>query len=68
MRISGLPVRAALKQHLVAYVPQTEEVDWNFPVLVEDVVMMGRYGAMNFLRIPRATTRRRSRKACAASG
>jgi manganese/iron transport system ATP-binding protein len=33
-------------------VPQSEEVDWNFPVLVEEVVMMGRYGHMNFLRIP----------------
>jgi manganese/iron transport system ATP-binding protein len=37
----------------VAYVPQAEEVDWSFPVLVEDVVMMGRYGHMNWLRIPR---------------
>jgi manganese/iron transport system ATP-binding protein len=36
----------------VAYVPQAEEVDWNFPVLVEDVVMMGRYGHMNWLRMP----------------
>jgi manganese/iron transport system ATP-binding protein len=43
-----------LKKHLVAYVPQAEEVDWQFPVSVWDVVMMGRYGAMNFLRIPRA--------------
>lgn len=41
----------ALKRNLVAYVPQAEEVDWSFPVLVEDVVMMGRYGHMNFLRI-----------------
>ncbi|MBN8456391.1 MAG: ATP-binding cassette domain-containing protein [Verrucomicrobia bacterium] len=54
VRISGLPVRAVLKQHLVAYVPQAEEVDWQFPVSVWDVAMMGRYGAMNFLRIPRA--------------
>ena len=46
------PVADALKQNLVAYVPQSEDVDWNFPVLVEDVVMMGRYGHMNFLRIP----------------
>jgi manganese/iron transport system ATP-binding protein len=30
-------------------------VDWQFPVSVRDVVMMGRYGAMNFLRIPRAS-------------
>ena len=54
VRINGQPVAAALKQHLVAYVPQAEDVDWQFPVSVWDVVMMGRYGAMNFLRIPRA--------------
>jgi manganese/iron transport system ATP-binding protein len=54
VRINGLSVRAVLKQHLVAYVPQAEEVDWQFPVSVWDVAMMGRYGAMNFLRIPRA--------------
>jgi manganese/iron transport system ATP-binding protein len=52
VEILGLPAREALKKNLVAYVPQSEEVDWNFPVLVEDVVMMGRYGHMNFLRIP----------------
>ncbi|MDB6070695.1 MAG: putative transporter ATP-binding protein [Verrucomicrobiales bacterium] len=49
--INNQPVHAALKQHLVAYVPQAEEVDWQFPVSVQDVVMMGRYGSMNFLRI-----------------
>ena len=52
IRVLGMTVRQALKQNLVAYVPQAEEVDWNFPVLVEDVVMMGRYGHMNVLRIP----------------
>lgn len=52
--VLGMPVAQALKRNLVAYVPQAEEVDWNFPVLVEDVVMMGRYGQMNFLRMPRA--------------
>ncbi|OCG37173.1 MULTISPECIES: manganese/iron ABC transporter ATP-binding protein [unclassified Gilliamella] len=45
-------VKQALKQNIIAYVPQTEEVDWDFPVLVSDVVMMGRYGHMSFLRIP----------------
>jgi manganese/iron transport system ATP-binding protein len=50
--ISGLPVRDALRAGCVAYVPQSEEVDWSFPVLVRDVVMMGRYGHMNALRIP----------------
>ena len=52
--LCGLPINRALKQNLVAYVPQAEEVDWQFPVSVYDVVMMGRYGYMNFLRIPKA--------------
>jgi manganese/iron transport system ATP-binding protein len=55
--IAGLPVRQALKRGLVAYVPQAEEVDWTFPVLVEDVVMMGRYGHMGLLRIARQADR-----------
>jgi len=50
VEILGLPDAEALKQNLVAYVPQSEEVDWSFPVLVSDVVMMGRYGHMNWLR------------------
>ncbi|MCC8373338.1 MULTISPECIES: manganese/iron ABC transporter ATP-binding protein [Photorhabdus] len=50
--LSDMPVKNALKKNIIAYVPQTEEVDWNFPVLVSDVVMMGRYGKMGFLRIP----------------
>ncbi|SFE20150.1 manganese/iron transport system ATP-binding protein [Sulfitobacter brevis] len=52
--VLGMPVKQALKQNIVAYVPQSEEVDWTFPVLVEDVVMMGRYGKMGFLRRPAA--------------
>ena len=52
--INGLPIRQVQKSNLVAYVPQSEEVDWNFPVNVYDVVMMGRYGYMNLLRIPRS--------------
>ena len=50
IRLLGLTVKEALRGNLVAYVPQSEEVDWAFPVLVEDVVMMGRYGHMGFLR------------------
>lgn len=57
IRLLGLPVKEALKRNLVAYVPQSEEVDWSFPVLVEDVVMMGRYGHMGFLRRPRPADR-----------
>ena len=52
VQLCGMPVGEALKRNIVAYVPQSEDVDWNFPVLVETVVMMGRYGHMNFLRIP----------------
>lgn len=55
--ILGQPGRAAQRANLVAYVPQSEDVDWNFPVLVEDVVMMGRYGHMNILRRPRPIDR-----------
>jgi manganese/iron transport system ATP-binding protein len=58
VEINGRPVRDVLKDHLVAYVPQAEEVDWQFPVSVADVVMMGRYGAMNFMRIPRSADKR----------
>ena len=55
--VMGLPVREALRRNIVAYVPQAEEVDWSFPVLVEDVVMMGRYGHMGFMRRPREADR-----------
>ncbi|MXN88753.1 ATP-binding cassette domain-containing protein [Pasteurella canis] len=50
--LCSLPISSALKQNLVSYVPQSEDVDWQFPVSVYDVIMMGRYGYMNFLRIP----------------
>ena len=53
INILGMSVKNALKKNIVAYVPQAEEVDWSFPVLVEDVVMMGRYGHMGFLRNPK---------------
>jgi manganese/iron transport system ATP-binding protein len=48
IRIHGLP----LGHHLdcLAYVPQKEEVDWQFPATVKDVVLMGRYGKNNWLR------------------
>ena len=56
--IANLPVKQAQKQQLMAYVPQSDEVDWNFPVSVFEVVMMGRYGYMNLLRIPSQKDRR----------
>jgi ABC-type Mn2+/Zn2+ transport system ATPase subunit len=41
----------------VAYVPQTETVDWSFPVCVMDVVLMGRYRHAGWLRPTRAADR-----------
>ena len=61
--LCGLPVPQALKRNLVAYVPQSEEVDWQFPVSVYDVVMQGRYGYLNFLRLPKAEDKRKVQEA-----
>lgn len=52
--VDGVDPGSARKQGLVSYVPQSESVDWSFPVSVRDVVMMGRYGQMGWLRRPRA--------------
>ncbi|MEL6159162.1 MAG: metal ABC transporter ATP-binding protein [Cyanobacteria bacterium J06554_11] len=58
VHLDGLPVAVAQKRQLMAYVPQADEVDWNFPISVFDVVMMGRYGHMNLFRIPSRKDRR----------
>ena len=42
----------AEQRRLVGYVPQRGSVDWDFPTSVLDVVMMGRYGALGWLRRP----------------
>lgn len=39
-------------RHRVAYVPQRGSVDWDFPTSVLDVVMMGRYGSLGWIRRP----------------
>ncbi len=38
----------------IAYIPQRSQVDWNFPVTVEDVVMMGRVGQLGLFRNPKS--------------
>ena len=45
------------QQRNVAYVPQRGSVDWDFPTTVLDVVMMGRYGSIGWLRRPSAKER-----------
>ena len=46
--IYGKPYRK--QRHIVGYVPQRESVDWDFPVSALDVVAMGRYGKLGWLR------------------
>jgi manganese/zinc/iron transport system ATP- binding protein len=50
VRVFGRPY--AEQRRLVAYVPQRGSVDWDFPTNVLDVVTMGRYGALGWLRRP----------------
>ncbi|MBE0569427.1 MAG: metal ABC transporter ATP-binding protein [Deltaproteobacteria bacterium] len=45
------------QRRLVGYVPQRSSVDWDFPTTVLDVVMMGRYGSLGWLRRPGKTER-----------
>ena len=58
IRINGEELYRAQRNQAVAYVPQNEGIDCSFPVSVWDVVMMGRYGSMNLLRIPRESDNR----------
>ncbi|MFF1252870.1 metal ABC transporter ATP-binding protein [Pseudarthrobacter sp. NPDC058329] len=50
VRINGQSPARARKQGGIGYVPQSEDVDWQFPLSVQDVVMMGRYGHQGFTR------------------
>ncbi len=55
--IHGHSPTQARKKGIIGYVPQSEDVDWDFPISVRDVVMMGRYGHMGPLRRPKAADR-----------
>lgn len=48
--LDGQSPLKARKSGVVGYVPQSEDVDWAFPLSVRDVVMMGRYGHMGMTR------------------
>ena len=50
VEIYGQPYEDQRK--LVGYVPQRESVDWDFPVTVRDVVLMGTYGRLGWFRRP----------------
>jgi manganese/zinc/iron transport system ATP- binding protein len=59
----GTTIRRARRR--IAYVPQREAVDWQFPVTVRDVVLMGRYAALGYGRRPTADDESRVRRALA---
>jgi manganese/zinc/iron transport system ATP- binding protein len=48
--IQGAPYKE--QRQLVGYVPQRGSVDWDFPTTVIDVVKMGRYGSLGWIRRP----------------
>lgn len=56
VRLFGQPVDAVRGR--VGYVPQRETVDWDFPVSVLDVVLMGTYGRLGWFRRPGRAERR----------
>lgn len=56
--LNGSSPEAARRRGVIGYVPQSEEVDWNFPVSIHDVVMMGRYARLGMTRHPRPADRR----------
>ncbi|HSP53218.1 MAG TPA: metal ABC transporter ATP-binding protein [Cryobacterium sp.] len=58
IRLFGGDSHRARASNLVAYVPQSESVDWDFPVSVREVVMMGRYGPLGLTRRARPADRR----------
>ena len=64
--VHGRPYGA--QRSLVAYVPQRGSVDWDFPTSVLDVVLMGRYGRIGWVRRPGKVDRAAAREALAQVG
>ena len=60
VNVFGQPVKDNLRR--VGYVPQRESVDWDFPVSVMDVVLMGRYGHLGLFKRPRKEDREVARE------
>lgn len=63
VRIFGRPVAEVRRR--IGYVPQRESVDWDFPVSVLDVALMGTYGRLGWFRRPGAAERQKA-MACLA--
>jgi manganese/zinc/iron transport system ATP- binding protein len=58
VEVGGWPASSSAARDLVGYVPQREAVNWDFPVTVADVVLMGRTARLGPLRFPGAADRR----------
>ena len=61
VEILGKPYKTMRKE--VAYVPQKETVDWDFPATVLDVVIMGTYGRLGWIKRPKKEQRKTALKA-----
>jgi manganese transport system ATP-binding protein len=55
--VDGEPPARARRAGRLGYVPQSEAVDWQFPLSVREVVMMGRYGHQGWTRRSSRTDR-----------
>ncbi len=64
--LKGEPIRNSASS--VAFVPQREEVNWDFPVSAKDVVLMGSYRSLGWLRRPGSADRERAEAALARLG
>jgi manganese/zinc/iron transport system ATP- binding protein len=67
-RVEVFGLREGACHHRVAYVPQRDHVQWNYPISVEKVVLAGRYVHLGWLRRPRAADYRAARTAMETMG
>lgn len=68
VRIRGMPAETARRRSLLAYMPQSEGVDWDFPLSVADLTMQGRVGFQGLTRRPRPQDRQAAAEALARVG
>jgi len=55
VEINGKPIHFSQKN--IAYVPQRSNIDWDFPILVIDTVLLGTYPKLGFLKRPKKSDR-----------
>lgn len=66
VKVFGKKIENSLKR--IAYIPQTETVNWDFPVTVKDVVLMGRYVHTGLFKIPSEVDKRKALEAIEEMG